>query len=192
MRNSWSLFGLFNALLLFIWLPKNSADPDQLKAPSSIRAAYGESLTVPCWYDPKFRDYTKYWCRGAIYKLCKIVVKTPKQRYHERWSITDDKEAGKFIVTMTSLERSDEDMYWCVIARHGKNVFSGVKLIVSEKVPDESSETKISRWWEPLRWIIFLSLVLTLVLARVVVWRSKATQKIFHTNVSQRSTNIYG
>ncbi|XP_077588781.1 CMRF35-like molecule 1 isoform X1 [Stigmatopora nigra] len=192
MRGSLWLFGFYNALLVFILrLPKNSADPIQLKAPSFIQAAYGESLTVPCEYDSKFREYTKYWCRGPIYKLCKIVVKTPKQRYHERWSITDDKKAGKFIITMTSLRRTDADKYWCVIARHGKNIFSGVKLIVSDKVLEDPSETIKLRWWEPLRWIIFLLLVLSLASVHVVVWRLKATRKLCHTNVSQQSTNIY-
>lgn len=124
----------FAAPLLFIlWLPKHSAVPDELKAPKVVRGAFGESLTVPCRYQPKFRNSTKYWCRGPIYELCKIVAKTPKQRNHDRCSIADDKEAGVFIVTMRALRPSDRDMYWCVVARPGRNIFTGVKISLSNK-----------------------------------------------------------
>ncbi|XP_061530551.1 CMRF35-like molecule 3 [Phycodurus eques] len=188
MGTSVSLFSFFKVPLLFIlWLPKHSADPDQLKAPRLIRAANGGSLTVSCWYDSQFRDNSKYWCRGAVYEFCKIVVKTPKQRNHNRWSIADDKEAGAFIVTMTSVRQSDGDKYWCVVARPGRNIVAGVKLIVSNKViaptstmPENSSESNEqdkTRWWEPLRWIIFSSMLFSLVSAHGAVWRIKAAHK---------------
>uniref|UniRef100_A0A3Q2YT32 Immunoglobulin V-set domain-containing protein n=1 Tax=Hippocampus comes TaxID=109280 RepID=A0A3Q2YT32_HIPCM len=115
---------LNSPLLFILWLPKQSAVPDELKAPKVVRGAFGESLTVPCRYQPQFRNNTKYWCRGPIYELCKIVAKTPKQRNHDRWSIADDKEAGVFIVTMRALRPSDKDMYWCVVARPGRNIFT--------------------------------------------------------------------
>ncbi|XP_061666148.1 CMRF35-like molecule 3 isoform X2 [Syngnathoides biaculeatus] len=125
--------------LFVLWLPRHSADPDQLQAPSVIRGTNGGTLTVPCRYDAEFRDNTKYWCRGPIYELCKIVVKTPKRRTHDRWSIADDKEAGAFSVTMTFLRQNDSDKYWCVVARPGRNIVAGVKLVVSDKAIAPSS-----------------------------------------------------
>ncbi|XP_077371374.1 CMRF35-like molecule 7 isoform X2 [Festucalex cinctus] len=188
-------------LLFIFWLPKHSADPDQLKAPKVVRAAYGESLIVPCHYDPQFRNSTKYWCRGPIYELCKIIAKTPKQRKNDRCSIADDKEAGVVTVTMTALRRRDADMYWCVVARPGRNIFTGVKIIVSNAVisptsavPETTSETNKdkTRWWEALRWIIFLSLVFSVVVVHIVAWKLKAARKVWHRNVSEKTANIYG
>ncbi|XP_077437097.1 CMRF35-like molecule 1 [Vanacampus margaritifer] len=199
MRISGSLFGFFKALFLFIfWLPKHSADPDQLKV---IRAAYGGSLVVPCHYDIQFRNSTKYWCRGPIYELCRIIAKTPKQRKNGRCSIADDKEAGVITVTMTALRRRDADMYWCVVARPGRNIFTAVKLIVfdtviapTSEVPATTSETNKdkTRWWEALRWIIFLSLVLSVAAAHIVAWKLKAARKIWHRNVQylKKKNNI--
>lgn len=113
------------------WLAKHTVDSAQLSAPGEVTGAYGGSVTVSCQYDHQFRERTKYWCKGPIYELCAIVVKTPKERLSDRSSIADDKEAGVFTVTMTSLRESDENMYWCVIARPGKNVYTGVRLVIS-------------------------------------------------------------
>ncbi|XP_044067275.1 CMRF35-like molecule 3 [Siniperca chuatsi] len=125
----------FNApVLCLFWLTKHAVDLVQLSAPEVVTATYGGSVTVSCQYDHQFREYTKYWCKGPKYELCTIVVKTPRNRYRGRSSIADDKEAGVFTVTMTSLRESDEDTYWCVIARIGWNVYTGVRLCVSHTV----------------------------------------------------------
>uniref|UniRef100_A0A3B5ANZ3 Immunoglobulin domain-containing protein n=1 Tax=Stegastes partitus TaxID=144197 RepID=A0A3B5ANZ3_9TELE len=96
----------------------------QLSAPEVVTGTYNGSVTISCQYSLQFKEYTKYWCKGQVYELCTIIVKTPKVRQNDRSSIVDDKEAGVFTVTMTLLQKTDEDMYWCVIARHGRNIFS--------------------------------------------------------------------
>lgn len=88
-------------------------------------------MKISCQYNSIFRDNTKYWCKGKIYDLCTIEVKTPRKRVSERSFIEDDKEAGVFTVTMTSLNDYDEDKYWCVIATPGRNVHTGVRLHIS-------------------------------------------------------------
>eukprot|EP00064_Thunnus_orientalis_P016872 superscaffoldBa00003439_g16944 len=110
----------------------HTVDSDQLSAPGEVRAVNGGSVTVSCQYDHQFRDNTKYWCKGFVYELCVIIVKTPRNRINDRFSIADDKEAGIFNVTMTSLRQSDQDVYWCVISRLGRNVYSRVKLAISK------------------------------------------------------------
>ena len=117
-------------LLCLFWLTKHAVDSVMLSAPEVVTGVYGGSVTVACQYDSAYRDYTKYWCKGEVYELCKIVVKTPRMRHSDRTSITDDKEAGVFTVTVTSLQESDKDLYWCVIARHGRNINTGVRLRV--------------------------------------------------------------
>ncbi|XP_073325809.1 CMRF35-like molecule 1 [Pagrus major] len=187
MMTSGILLGFFYApVLCLFWLTKHAVDSALLSAPGSVTAACGGSVTVSCQYDQQFRESTKYWCRGKIYELCAIVVKTPKNRQNNRSSIRDDKEAGIFTVTMTSLRKSDQDSYWCVIARDGKNVYTRVKLRVSPAVttttttttPTSSSPTQDEiHWWAALRWILFISMLCCLVATHIVAWRMKTAKK---------------
>ncbi|KAM9350796.1 CMRF35-like molecule 1 [Symphorus nematophorus] len=198
------LLGFFYApVLCLFWLTKHAVD-SQLSAPEVVTAAIGGSVTVSCQYDQQFRDYTKYWCRGKVYELCKIVVKTPKNRQSDRSFIADHKEAGVFIVTMTSLRKSDQDMYWCVIARQGKNVFTPVRLRVSNTVitttaattNTTTSSSSITQdetcWWVTLRWILFILMLCCLVLTHIVAWRIKTAKKMWpHQHAQYENSNIY-
>lgn len=126
------IFCYFTApVLCLFWLSKHAVGSVLLSAPEVVRGAHGGSVTVSCQYDSKFRENTKYWCKGRIYELCTIVVKTPKNRHSTRSFIADDKNTGVFTVTMISLKESDEDIYWCVISRHGRNVYTAVMLYIS-------------------------------------------------------------
>lgn len=114
-----------------LWLMKHTVDSAYLSAPAEVVGTYGGSVKVTCHYNLRFRDYTKYWCKGRFYDLCQIVVKTPRNRLSDRSSITDNKAAGAFTITTTSLQDSDDDVYWCVIATSGKNVNTRVRLRIS-------------------------------------------------------------
>ncbi|KAM8754799.1 CMRF35-like molecule 3 [Acanthopagrus schlegelii] len=187
MTTSGITLGFFYApALCLLWLTKHAMGSALLSAPGSVTAADGGSVTVLCQYDQQFRENTKYWCKGIIYEFCSIVVKTPRTRENNRSSIRDDKEAGVFTVTMTSLRKSDQDTYWCVVARHGKNVYTKVTLRVSPAVitttintPTSSSPTQDEiRWWAPLRWILFISMLCCLVTTHVIAWRIKTSRKL--------------
>lgn len=117
--------------LCLLWLPEHAADPAQLSAPKEVTVALGGSLSVSCRYDHKYRDHTKYWCKGKIYELCKIVVKTPRNRQSDTNFIADHKQERFFTVTMTSLRQRDEGKYWCVVATSGRNVHTGVTVRIS-------------------------------------------------------------
>ncbi|XP_062283641.1 CMRF35-like molecule 7 [Scomber scombrus] len=163
-----------------------------------VTEVYGESVAIPCQYDIQFRDNTKYWCKGIVYELCKIVVRG--DRASDRASISDDKEAGVFTVTMTSLRKSDDDIYWCVISTPGRNNHARVRLSISQKgiTPTNTTPTNSSliqgrgevRWWETLRWIIFIFMLCCLLSTHIVVWRMKAAQKTQQHKQNQYE-NIY-
>lgn len=125
------LFVFSAPLLCLWWLIMHRVNSTQLFAPKEINTTHGGSVTVSCMYDLELRESTKYWCRGRVYDLCKIIVKTPRNRPSDRFFITDDKEAGVFHVTMRMLQESDENMYWCVISKSGRNIHTGVRLHVS-------------------------------------------------------------
>ncbi|XP_069382241.1 CMRF35-like molecule 5 isoform X2 [Paralichthys olivaceus] len=129
------------AALCLIWLTKQTVVSGQLAAPEVVSAAYGGTVTVACQYHLQYREYTKYWCKGSVYNQCTIVVKTPRNRISYRSSIADDKQAGVFTVTMTSLRDTDEDVYWCVIARFGINLYTRVQLVLSPTVATPTSTT---------------------------------------------------
>ncbi|XP_031146322.1 CMRF35-like molecule 5 isoform X2 [Sander lucioperca] len=189
--------GFFNALCLF-WLTMHAVDSVQLSAPEVVTGAYGASVTVSCQYDLQFKEYTKYWCKGQLYELCSIVVATPKGQQSDRSSIADDKDAGVFTVTMTSLKESDQEMYWCVIARPGRNVYTGVRLRVSHTVITTTDtpllileQYEIS-WWATPRWIFFILMLCCLASTHLAVWRITATRKIqLQQQFQHKNSNSY-
>ncbi|XP_053173997.1 CMRF35-like molecule 7 [Scomber japonicus] len=195
MRTSRIYVGFFKASVLFVfWLTKHTVD----STPTVVTAEYGGSVEVPCQYDLKFRDNTKYWCKGIVYELCKIVVRGGQAS--DRASISDDKEAGVFTVTMTSLRKSDDDVYWCVISSPGRNTHTRVRLVISQTgiTPTDTTPTNSSliqgrgevSWWETLRWIIFIFMLCCLLSTHIIVWRMKAAQKPQQPKQSQYE-NIY-
>uniref|UniRef100_A0A3B3IKQ0 Immunoglobulin domain-containing protein n=1 Tax=Oryzias latipes TaxID=8090 RepID=A0A3B3IKQ0_ORYLA len=119
-------------LRIVLWSNKQRAGCVQLSAPEEVTGTRGGSLTVSCQYDLEFKDNPKYWCRGSVYELCRIVVRTPKKHINNRTFIADDNRVGIFNVTMSPLRKEDENVYWCVISRSGRNVFQRVTLRVSD------------------------------------------------------------
>ena len=104
----------------------------RLSGRALVQAEEDKSVIIRCEYGPRYRDNTKYWCRGHVYELCKIVVKTSGPRVRGRSTITEDKDAGVFNVIISSLRQSDKDQYWCVIAKPGRNAYTGVYLYIHQ------------------------------------------------------------
>lgn len=125
-------FPLFAAPVFYLlFLLQHAVDCIDLSAPKEVVGTYGGSVKVTCQYNLRFKNYTKYWCKGRSYDFCRIVVKTPRNRWSDRSSIADDRTAGAFTITTTVLRDSDDDVYWCVIATSGKNVNARVRLRIS-------------------------------------------------------------
>ncbi|RVE70897.1 hypothetical protein OJAV_G00068580 [Oryzias javanicus] len=80
---------------------------------------------------------------------------------------------------MSLLGKWDEDTYWCVISRSGRNVFKRVALRVSDAVETTPSTTTESNsiqiiekeqesWWMTLRWILFFAMLACLLLTHFI------------------------
>ncbi|XP_040050405.2 CMRF35-like molecule 3 [Gasterosteus aculeatus] len=194
MKTSGLSLGLLNApLLCLFWLTKHAVASAQLSAPEVVTGAYGGSVAVPCQYDRQFRDNIKYWCRGPLYDLCQIVAETPRRRPEERGSIADDKKAGVFTVTMDSLREADNGKYWCVINRPGRDIHTGVKLLVSHTVMTTTTtllEPDVTSWWMTLRWISFILMLCCLVSTRIAEWKTTAARKIRRQQFQYLNSNI--
>ncbi|XP_076433907.1 CMRF35-like molecule 3 [Peromyscus maniculatus bairdii] len=111
---------LFPALLLF--LPGFSTAQDPITGPDMVRGQQQGSLTVLCPYDSSWKDYEKYWCQGADWSTCKILIQTDASEQlvkKDGVSIRDDQTDFIVTVTMEELSTSDADIYWCAIERTG-------------------------------------------------------------------------
>ncbi|XP_052051360.1 polymeric immunoglobulin receptor-like isoform X4 [Apodemus sylvaticus] len=110
--------------LLFLFLTGGSTAQDPVTGPAKVRGQEQGSLTVQCRYNSGWKDYQKYWCQGAYWKSCEILVETDaseKMVKKNRVSIRDDQTRFIFTVTMEDLRMSDADIYWCGITKFGND-----------------------------------------------------------------------
>ncbi|XP_075401957.1 scavenger receptor cysteine-rich type 1 protein M130-like [Tenrec ecaudatus] len=92
----------------------------QLRGPDTVSGLKRGLLTVQCNYDPGWETHNKWWCRGAEWSSCEILVITTgseEEVKNGRVSIRDHHQSKTFTVTMERLRREDEDVYWCGIHR---------------------------------------------------------------------------
>ncbi|KAM9750377.1 CMRF35-like molecule 1 isoform 4-T4 [Dama dama] len=114
---------------LFLRLSGSSA----VSGPRAVRGVEQESLTVRCRYDPGYESYVKWWCRGATWGPCWIMVKTTgseKEVKKGRVSIKDNWKDRSFTVTMEKLRLGDSDTYWCGIERVGTDLGDRVQVTI--------------------------------------------------------------
>ncbi|XP_056880601.1 polymeric immunoglobulin receptor-like isoform X2 [Takifugu flavidus] len=81
----------------------------------SVKA--GDSVSIPCLYDPKYTSHVKYLCQGYSYNSCSYAVKT-NQQSSGRFLISDDREKKVFTVTIKDVREGDTD-FWCVVEING-------------------------------------------------------------------------
>ncbi|XP_008579897.1 PREDICTED: CMRF35-like molecule 4 [Galeopterus variegatus] len=116
-----------------VCFPVISDAKDAITSPEAVSGVERGSLTVQCHYDGQWETHRKWWCRGAIWKSCKTLVKTTGSEQMvkmDRVSIRDDQKSHTFTVTMEDLRRDDADTYWCVIERTGIDLGVAVKVTI--------------------------------------------------------------
>ena len=113
--------------------PGSSDPPPVITGPGEVTGPQQGWLTVQCHYDPGWETYVKYWCRGAEFRSCKILVKTTGSEWEVKRdcvSIRDNQTSRTFTVTMEKLRREDTDIYWCGIERTGTDHGVRVKVTI--------------------------------------------------------------
>ncbi|XP_017391138.1 CMRF35-like molecule 1 isoform X2 [Cebus imitator] len=180
-----TLFSLF-------WLSGYSI-ATEITGPTTVNGLERGSLTLRCAYGSQWETYLKWWCRGAVWSSCQILVKTTgseQEVKRGRLSIRDDQKNHTFTVTMKDLRRDDADTYWCGIERTGTDL--GVKVQVtidpalvtlqetssfptlnSHHLDNRHKVLKLS----VLLPLVFSILLLLLVAASLLVWRMMKRQK---------------
>lgn len=103
------------------------------EGPESVRGPVRGSLTVRCRYDPGWEAHDKYWCRGAVWHRCKVLVQTSGSEQEvrkDRVSLRDSQRDRVLTVTMEELKPDDRDIYWCGIERVGTDQRVRVDVII--------------------------------------------------------------
>lgn len=78
------------------------------------------SISIPCLYEPHYRDHVKYLCVGKPWLSCKEVVKTNKPHSSGKFLIFDDKTRNIFTVTIKNLAAADTGYWWCAVELNWK------------------------------------------------------------------------
>ncbi|XP_012933693.1 CMRF35-like molecule 1 [Heterocephalus glaber] len=131
--------------LLFCFSGFSAAWKD-ITGPETVSGLERGSLTVQCRYTSMWKTYTKWWCRGAVWSSCRILIKTngsEKEVKEERLSIRDYQKNLMFSVTMEDLRGDDADGYWCGIERTGSDLGVQVKVTI-DPVPTTAPTTSVS------------------------------------------------
>ncbi|KAF6092812.1 hypothetical protein HJG60_002402 [Phyllostomus discolor] len=104
-----------------------------IRGPGAVTGREQGSLTVWCHYRPKWMTYKKYWCRGAQWPFCQVLVETKGSEQEVtkgRVSIRDDQKNHSILVTMQHLRQEDNDTYWCGINRSGSDPGTSIRVMV--------------------------------------------------------------
>lgn len=88
---------------------------------------------MTCNYEAWFEKDRKWWCRGAAWNSCKILVETTgrKEVKKDRVTLRDDQREHRLTMTIERLRLDDTDKYWCKIARLGNVQGVSIKVVVS-------------------------------------------------------------
>ncbi|KAM8738465.1 polymeric immunoglobulin receptor-like isoform 2-T3 [Acanthopagrus schlegelii] len=81
---------------------------------SEVSVKAGGSISIPCLYEPQYRNNVKYLCQGYFWTSCSSKVNTNSPSSGQ-FSISDDKIQRIFTVTMKNLNEQDTGYYWCAV-----------------------------------------------------------------------------
>uniref|UniRef100_A0A8D2G7C4 CD300H molecule/pseudo n=1 Tax=Theropithecus gelada TaxID=9565 RepID=A0A8D2G7C4_THEGE len=90
-----------------------------VSGPSTVMSTVGESLSVQCQYEEKYKTFNKYWCRQPCLPIWHEMVETRGSEgmvRSDRVVITDHPGDLTFTVTLENLTADDAGKYRCGIA----------------------------------------------------------------------------
>ncbi|XP_052471723.1 CMRF35-like molecule 8 isoform X4 [Carassius gibelio] len=102
--------------LIFLLLLLVSVVSCETKEILTFTAHERGTVEIKCPYESRYKEYEKYLCRGECPILNKDkVIESGSSAGDERFSLTDDRTAHIFTVTITDLRTEDRGQYWCGI-----------------------------------------------------------------------------
>ncbi|XP_072566574.1 CMRF35-like molecule 6 [Paramormyrops kingsleyae] len=98
----------------------------------------GGSVTIPCFYEDRYKTNVKYWCRGYYSNSCPPIVRTDVPQ-EGKISIRDDPDQRVFTLTINNLTPGDFDWYSCGVEISGVlDVGDRIYLSVTDGSPELS------------------------------------------------------
>ncbi|XP_051036001.1 CMRF35-like molecule 7 isoform X1 [Phodopus roborovskii] len=167
-----------------------------IEGPAFVRGPENGSVTIRCRYSSRWQAHNKWWCRGADWSTCRVLIRTrgsEKEKKSGRLSIRDHWRDNSLLVTMEMLRQNDTDTYWCGIEKFGTDRGTRVKVTVysvgkdtmSSKLStmstvDSGAYVMSSDLHKRTHYIllIFVKVPVLLILAGVVLWLKGSTRKI--------------
>ncbi|KAK9539405.1 hypothetical protein VZT92_004513 [Zoarces viviparus] len=140
------------ALSLLPWIP---AFLCRVTTEGELTVMEGQSLIVPCHYDPQYAGYVKYWCRGNTREFCTSLARTDSAKPAAgKVSIFDDPVQQVFTLTMSDLKEGDSGWYMCgveiggvwtrdVVASTYIKVIHGMSVVNSRLSGEEGSSITV-------------------------------------------------
>ncbi|XP_060899977.1 polymeric immunoglobulin receptor isoform X1 [Labrus mixtus] len=102
------------ALSLVIWIPAILCG---VTTEGQYSVLEGQTVVIPCHYEPQYEHYVKYWCRGATREFCTSLARTDyllaSNAAKDKTSISDDMDQLVFTVTMKNVNIGDTGWYIC-------------------------------------------------------------------------------
>ncbi|XP_048866329.1 polymeric immunoglobulin receptor-like [Brienomyrus brachyistius] len=123
-------------LMLLFLLIAGLTGAESVSSVGSVSVQRGGSVTIPCFYEDRYKTHVKYWCNGSDWSSCTPKVRSDSLQKSNEVSIRDDPEQRVFTVTMNNLTAVDSGYYCCgVEISRGPAVRTWVYLSVTEGSP---------------------------------------------------------
>ncbi|XP_073697654.1 CMRF35-like molecule 1 [Garra rufa] len=140
------MFSMWDVLFLFC-----SICTVVVGAPKPVTGYKGKRLDIECSYKTEYESNSKYFCKGECnygHNKNKI-VESDSPAKDVRFSLTDNKTAGVFTVTITDLRTEDKGQYWCGVEGRIYDGYSEILLLVKHgnsftTTPSYSSTTEVN------------------------------------------------
>uniref|UniRef100_A0A673LK38 Immunoglobulin V-set domain-containing protein n=1 Tax=Sinocyclocheilus rhinocerous TaxID=307959 RepID=A0A673LK38_9TELE len=136
-KNTSFLFFLFYLLVFLCSLCTVSTVGD-------MSVLEGQSVTVPCHYNPQYTSHVKYWCQGRMKEFCTSLARTDEPESAPngkgRVTIADDPTQHVFAVSMRELTEEDSSgTGHCLYI----SVIQGMSVVSSLLSADEGSSVSV-------------------------------------------------
>ncbi|CAM4587071.1 unnamed protein product [Leuciscus chuanchicus] len=145
-------------LLIILVLGELPGSYCTMKTVGDLSLLEGQSVTVPCHYNPQYISHVKYWCYGRMKDFCSSLARTddPTSAPNVKGKVTiaDDPTQHVFTVSMQNLTEGDSGWYWCGVELGGMwvadstaslyiSVIQGVSVVNSMVSADEGRSVTV-------------------------------------------------
>uniref|UniRef100_A0A3B3TA08 Ig-like domain-containing protein n=1 Tax=Paramormyrops kingsleyae TaxID=1676925 RepID=A0A3B3TA08_9TELE len=110
-----------------------------------VRGYVGGKVNIDCPYPADYIHVAKYWCQDPC-KDADVLVKSEKSDTYiskGRFSLYDNSNGRSFRVTIKKLTLEDAGMYYCGVAKWGKDIYTEVHVNVSEGIAMSLSSPQV-------------------------------------------------